>query len=131
MEKDIKIMFYASTVNPDSGIGNFAHQLIRSMGKLVRLNVVVSRSDASHDLDVERILPEPMNLNLMNVMKNIPRLAKLTKKFDMIHCLDEHYLALAGLVSIFSGILAILTNFFIIYISFKVNTILDYLGLLI
>lgn len=103
MDKDIKIMFFASTVNPDSGIGNFAYQLIRSLKKLVKLNVVVSRSDASHDLDVERILPEPMNLNMMNVIKSIPRLAKLAKKCDVIHCLDERYLALAGLVSIFSG----------------------------
>lgn len=95
----LKVMYLTSTLNRDNGMGNFSFQLITALQKTINAKVMVSMKEPAVSIDTHPILPDPMKSSAVDLIAGSVRLSKQAKQCDIIHCLDEHYLALTGLTA--------------------------------
>jgi phosphatidyl-myo-inositol dimannoside synthase len=95
----MKVAYITSTVSPDSGIGNFSYHLIRSLQSLVIATVIVSTKEQLTHFESHKILPDPATMNPKNLVGSVTQIIKLIKGCDIVHCLDERYLAPAGIAA--------------------------------
>ena len=96
----LKVMYLTSTLNRDNGIGNFSFQLITSLQKTINAKIMVSMKEPAASIDTHPILPDPMKISAVDLIAGSVRLRKQAQQCDIIHCLDEHYLALTGLIAL-------------------------------